>query len=251
MAEDIEPIEKLIDLAPDARLLGEDLAGLPESAGHPVPIPPSRLRPGLVGAGAAMTGLTLLIGIALIAVGIGEAVADAVVLAIAALTAGVALAGTHWGWIHVAELGSQWVERRGNRDLVDERERWLASVEPYVRYAVETRALPDGAVEILTTRHRPVRATPDTFTFERQVMAAERHAPDELAATVTERAEVLRQQAAQATDRERRSYQAAASARALDQIRDDDEDERRAADRAAAEALSEQINANLRSPPTE
>jgi hypothetical protein len=66
---------------------------------------------------------------------------------------------------------------------------------------------------------------------------------------VTERAEHLRREAALVTERERKRYEVAADAyRAALMGRADDE-QRRLAQRAASEALSGQINANLREPP--
>ena len=75
------------------------------------------------------------------------------------------------------------------------------------------------------------------------------HPPDEPAAEVTERAELLRRQAAQDTERERERYQIAADAYESVLLDHDDEQQRRLAQRAASEALSHQINSNLRDPP--
>ena len=252
MAADEDPTDELIGLAPDPRLLSEDLRALPESVGRPALIPPSRLRPGLVAAGAAMTGLTLAAGVLLLILG-------AVLLlaggsggaAVAALVAGGLLVSTHWGWVHVAEIGSQRLERRGHRELVAGRERWLSALEPYTRHVVSTRPSSDGGVQIVTVRHQPLRASQSTFTFERREVAVERHGPEESAAVVTERAELLRQRAAEQTQRAWERYVALAGERQLDRIRELDAGERLSADRAAAEALSEQINAHLRSPPLE
>jgi hypothetical protein len=252
MAADEDSTDDLIGLAPDPSLLSEDLRALPESAGRPAALPPSRLRPGLVATGAALTGLTLTVGVLLL-------VLAAVLLltggsggaTVAALVAGGLLVSTHWAWVHVAEIGSQRLERRGNRELVAGRERWLSTLEPYTRLVVSTRPGPDGGVEIVTVRHEPRRASRTTFTFERREVAVERHGPDEPAAVVTERAELLREQAAEQTQRAWEGYAALAGERQLDRIRELDAGERLAADRAAAEALSEQINTHLRSPPVE
>jgi len=250
MAEEQDPFEELIDLAPDPRLLAEDLPAVPAALGQPAVIPPSRLRSRPVAAGAAMTGLTLTIGVLLLVLGAVLLVAGSSgAAALSALVAGAVLIGTHWGWVHVAEIGSQRLEVRGHRDLVAGRERWLAEIEPYTRYAVSTRVNAGGSVEIVTTRHQPRRASRSTFTFERREMASERHGPEEPAAAVTERAEQLRHRAADATERERERYLELAGARQLDRLREADDDERVAADRAAAQALSEQINSHLRSPP--
>jgi hypothetical protein len=252
MAADEDPTDELIGLQPDPRLLSEDVGALPESVGRPSALAPSRLRPRLVAAGAAMTGLTLTVGVLLLVVG-------AVLLltggsggaAVAALAVGALLVSTHWGWVHVAEIGSQRLELRGNREIVTGRAGWLEALEPYTRHVVSTRPGPDGGVEIVTARHQPRRASATTFTFERREVAVERHGPDEPAAVVTERAELLRRQAAELTQRAWERYVGLAGEHQLDRIRELDAGEQLAADRAAAEALSEQINTHLRSPPVE
>ena len=77
----------------------------------------------------------------------------------------------------------------------------------------------------------------------------ELHSPDEPAAAVTDRAETLRREAALATEREHQRYEIAADAYRTALIGRADEEQRRLAQRAAAEALSGQINSNLRDPP--
>ncbi|MBV8710418.1 MAG: hypothetical protein JOY56_01475, partial [Solirubrobacterales bacterium] len=69
------------------------------------------------------------------------------------------------------------------------------------------------------------------------------------AASVTERAEQLRREAALATERERERYEIAADAYRTALLGRADEEQRRLARRAASEALSGQINSNLREPP--
>ncbi|MCA1683267.1 MAG: hypothetical protein LC685_04685 [Actinobacteria bacterium] len=252
MTADEDPTPELIGLAPDRRLLSEDLGALPESAGHPVALPPSRLRPRLVAAGAAMTGLTLTAGTLLLILGAVLLVAGGSGgAALAALVAGGLLVSTHWGWVHVAEIGSQRLEQRGHRELVAARDQWLSALEPYPRRVVHTRPTPDGGVEVVTTRHQPRRASRTTFTFERREVGVERHGPDEPAAVVAERAELLRRQAAEETRRAQERYAVRTGERQIERMRELDAGDQRAADRAAAEALSEQINAHLRSPPVE
>ena len=60
---------------------------------------------------------------------------------------------------------------------------------------------------------------------------------------------MLRREAAQDTERERERYQIAADAYESALLDDADEQQRLLAQRAASEALSEQINSNLRDPP--
>jgi len=98
-------------------------------------------------------------------------------------------------------------------------------------------------------RHRPVRSGPQSFTFVRELQEREVHSPDEPAAVVSERAELLRHQAALDTDRERERYEIASDACAAALVGRADEELRRIAERATSEALSSQINSNLRDPP--
>jgi len=87
------------------------------------------------------------------------------------------------------------------------------------------------------------------FTFVRELDHRELHPPDEPAAAVTERAEELRREAALATERERERYEIAAEAYNTALLGREDDEQRRIAQRAASEALSHQINSNLRDPP--
>src|SRR5947209_4500421 len=148
-----DPAE-LVGLRPDPRLLSEALTAVPDTSGRPVEIPPSSLRPALVGIGAGLTGLTLVGGIGLILLGLVLLVSDGIGLGAAlAVLVGIVAVSTHWGWVHVAELTSVSLERRGHRELVAGREHWLATIEPYVHYVVRTTVHDDGAIEIVTTRH--------------------------------------------------------------------------------------------------
>jgi hypothetical protein len=89
----------------------------------------------------------------------------------------------------------------------------------------------------------------EAFTFVREVEHREVHAPDEPAAAVTERAEALRREAALATERAHQRYEIADDAYRTALIGRADDEQRRLAQRAASEALSGQINSNLRDPP--
>lgn len=235
---------------PDERMLSDELSQLPSAVGHPVPLPgDSPMRRQVVGVGAALTGITLLVGIALIAAGIGEAVSHAAVLGIALIVVGVAFIGTHWGWVHVAELTGNAIQTRHNAPVIAERRAWLLGIEPYRRWEVSTTAAEDGSITIITTRHRPIPSGEGTFTFISEVLATETHSADEPGAAVAERAELLRRQAAADTKQAREDYEAARDAYEEALMVRDDEQQRRAALRAASEALSERINANLRDPP--
>jgi hypothetical protein len=240
----------LVGREPDERLLAEDVAQLPEALGHPQALPTLPARGRIVAAGATMTGVTLLGGLALIVLAAVEVVAVGLNLtAIAALVVGLTLVATHWGWVHVAEVSANALEVRRHRDAHAERRRWLAAIEPYTRWSVSTSAGEDGSVTIVTARHRPVPLGERGFTFRREIEHRETHSADESAAAVAERAELLRREAAAATTRERQRYEIAHDAFQGTLLARDDEQQRLAALRAASEALSAQINSNLRDPP--
>lgn len=248
MPPEADPLE-FVGYEPDDRLLGEDLSQLPSAVGRPADLPLSRARARIVGLGATLTGVTLVLGIALIVLGVGEAIANAVVLAIAALALGITLVATHWGWVHVAELSANRLEHRRNQAELGARRRWLSDIEPYSRWEVQTRVNDDGSITIETLRHRPVQRGEQRFTFVREVEAREVHSGEEPGATVTERAELLRRQAAAKTRQARERYEVAHDAYERALIARGDEEQRRDALRAASQALSERLNSNLRDPP--
>ncbi len=248
MPADLDPVE-LVSCSPDERLLGDDLAQLPASLGHPEQLPPSRVRAQVVGLGATLTGVTLVLGVALVVFGIVEAVSGSAGIAVAAAVVGLVLIGTHWGWVHVAELTANRIEHRRLEAFESRRRQWLSDIAPYTRWEVRTRAGDDGSITIETVRHRPVRCGEATFTFVREVEAHEVHSGEEPAAEVTERAELLRRHAAVATTRARQRFEAAHDAYERALIADASEQERQAALHAASEALSEQLNTHLSDPP--
>jgi len=249
MTENTSPAD-LVGREPDPRLLSEDLRNLPEVVGRPEEFVPSRKRGRIVGAGATLTAASLIVGSLLVVLGLIDAIASGIDgLSIAILVVGALLVVTHWGWVHVAEITANSIEGRGNAVVEDHRQQWLATIEPYARYEIYTRVEEDGAITIYRVAHRPVTSGERRFTFERDTEYEEVHSPDEPAAEVTERAELLRRQAAQDTERERERYQIAADAYESALLDDADEQQRRLAQRAASEALSRQINTNLRDPP--
>jgi hypothetical protein len=249
MAPEVEQVE-LIGRRPDERLLRDDLSQLPSSLGEPERLPSSPARRRLVGTGATLTGVTLVGGSALIVLGLVEAIAGgSLALAVVALVIGIALVGTHWGWVHVAELTANKLEERTHASVIERRREWLRAIEPYTRWEVSTRANDDGSITIVTTRYRPISTGERTFTFVREEIGREVHSAEEPAAAVTERAELLRRQAASDTSRERERFELARDAYESAMLASGDEQERRAALRAASEALSDRINSNLRDPP--
>ena len=249
MSEVSNPVE-FVGSQPDERLLSEDLEKLPSTVGRPDAVLPSRARARIVGTGATLTAVSLVAGIVLVALGAIDAISSGIDAAgVLALVVGALLISTHWGWVHVAEITANSLEGRGNQQVLEQRRQWLAGIEPYTHFEVGTEVQDDGSITIYSVRHRPVSTGPQTFTFERAVEHTEVHGPDEPAAAVTDRAETLRREAALATERERERYEIAAGAYQAALLGRADEEQRRLAQRAASEALSHQINANLRDPP--
>jgi hypothetical protein len=243
-------LAELIGRQPDERLLGADLDMLPSALGRPEDIQPSPARKRVVAIGAVLTGVTLVLGVALTAFGAVDGFASGfAATSLVALFVGIALISTHWGWVHVAELTGQRLEQGANRDVLDSRQRWLAVIEPYPRWEVTASTGDDGSIAIATTRYQPVRTGEHEFTFTKQEVSREHHSGDEPAAVVAERAELCRRQAAADTAQERERYEVAHDAYERAVLANADEQERLAAVRAASEALSERINSNLREPP--
>jgi hypothetical protein len=240
----------LIGLEADERLLGEDAGALPAAAGSPpAELPESAARRRVVRTGATLTGASLIGGLALSLLGLVELLIAGGVAWALVLVAGIILAGTHWGWVHVAELTGNRIEGRRSAASTEIRRQWLRGIEPYPRWEVTTVAGDDGSIAILTVCHQPVRCGQETFTFERHEVARETHSGEEPAAVVSERAELLRRRAAADTAEARERYDVAHQAYEGALLARGDEEQRRAALRAASEALAERINTNLRDPP--
>jgi hypothetical protein len=249
MTDESSPAE-LVDREPDERLLNEDLPKLPDAVGRPELPVPIRARGRIVGTGATLTAASLVLGSLLVLLGLIDAVSSGIDgLSIAIIAVGAILVITHWGWVHVAEITANSIEGRSNAAVEDRRRQWLATIQPYARFEIYTRVEDDGSITIYRVAHRPVASGERRFTFDREIEYEEVHPADEPAAAVTERAELLRRQAAQDTERERERYQIAADAYESVLIDHADEQQRRLAQRAASEALSRQINSNLRDPP--
>jgi hypothetical protein len=245
----LSPLD-LLGREPDRRLLGADLAQLPPSVAQPPePLPESPARRQVVRAGAAMTGVTLVGGLALALLGLVELIAHGDLVWLVVLVIGIVLVSTHWGWVHVAELTGNKIESRRGASLEQRQRQWLVEIEPYPRWEVSTSAGEDGSITIVTVCHRPVPSGEGTFTFLREEVTREWHSPEEPAAAVAERAELVRRQAAAETARAREQYEAARDAYEQQLMLHDDAQQRRAALQAASQALSDRINAHLRDPP--
>jgi hypothetical protein len=249
MSDGLNPVD-FVGSEPDERLLADDLDKLPAALGRPEVIVPSRARRRIVGTGATLTAVSLVAGVLLVALGVIDAISSGIdVAAVLALVIGGLLIATHWGWVHVAEITANSLEGHTSAEVVERRRQWLAEIEPYTRLEVSTEVGDDGSIAICSVRHRPVRLGEDRFTFARELQHREVHSPDEPAAAVTERAETLRREAALANEQERQRYEIAAEAYRAALMGRADEEQRRLARRAASEALSHQINSNLRDPP--
>jgi hypothetical protein len=157
--------------------------------------------------------------------------------------------GSHWGWIHVGAWTADKLSARANHDLILDRRHWLDTIEPYERDEVSTRVGDDGSITIETVRHRPEATDDGHFTFTREQASIEVHPPEAPAAAISERAELVRREAATHTAHARARYEAAAEAHELARLKGLDEQEQMAAARAASQALSEQLNSKLRDPP--
>jgi hypothetical protein len=246
-----EPGEsELIGLVADENLLSAAPGHLPASLGRPAALSVSPARGRVVGIGVTLTGLTLVGGIALVLLGLIDLlIGGGGVVAVVALVLGLVLAGTHWGWVHVAEVTAVGLDRRANAPALDQRTRWLGAIAPFTRYEITTRAGDDGSITIERIRYEPVRHSERTFTFRATNELTEVHSGEEPGAAISERAELLRRQASLDTERERERFQARAEVFA-DAAREATYDrERQEAAAAESRALSEQINANLRDPP--
>jgi hypothetical protein len=243
-------IVAFLGASPDRRLLDEDLSNLPSAEQQaPTAISTSK-HDRLVAAGSLLTGVSLVGGAAMflyggsqLLFGSGGAV-DAVLTVI-----GFLLAATHWGWVHVAEYLGLTIDERQRRSADDRRLQWLSAIQPYPRFSVSTSVLDDASTRVVRVLHRPVLTAQDTFTFVRETDAEETydaHAPAEVIATAVE---TMRRHARLDTDRLRGDWEAASTAYQATLLDADDDQQRLAAERAAATALSEHINASLLEPP--
>jgi hypothetical protein len=248
MSSDAE-LAQLVGRKADSRLLDQVDELLPQTVGRPAAIPPDPAHERLVALGVTMTATTLIGGIVLMLIGLAAIIAGGGDAGVAALALGALLAGTHWGWVHIAEMTGNRQSARRNAPVIEERTHWLEQIEPYTRWTVATDVRDDGSIEIQRIVHEPVTLGDDRFTFVRAIEARELHSGDEPGAVVAERAEQMRQEAGMRTEHERRRFLLVADAHQETLMRTDDEAERRAAVRAASQALSDRINENLDDPP--
>lgn len=234
----------------DRRLIDEDLGALPETEQRHDSVLSTRVHDRLLAAGSLLTGITLVVGVATLLYGAGQALLgsggsfDVVLAAIGGL-----LVSTHWGWVHVAEYAGLTIDERRQRAREAGAREWLAGIHPYPRFSVSTTVLSDASTLVQRFAHEPVLTTPRTFTFLRRVDAEQRYDADARAELVAAGVETMRRQARLDTDRLRGDWEAASSAYEAALLSAEDDHQRLAAQRAAATALSEHINASLLEPP--
>ena len=234
----------------DRRLLNEDLLNLPPTEQRPEPEVVTRKHDRLVAAGSLLTGVSLIGGAAMAVYGgwqvllNGGGVLDAVVAVI-----GILLVATHWGWVHVAEYVGLTIDDHQQRANDDRARAWLSEIQPYPRFSVSTSVLDDASTRVERVLHQPVMTEHHTFTFVRETSEDKTYDADASAATIAATVETMRRQARIDTDRLRELWEAASTTYTAALNSADDEQQRLAAQRAAATALSEHINTSLREPP--
>jgi hypothetical protein len=239
-----------LGVAPDPRLLNEDLFNLPDAEQRQEPAISTDRHDRLVAAGSLLTGVTLIGGAAMALYGGWQLLFnnggafDAVLAVI-----GILLVATHWGWVHVAEYLGLTIDEHQRRAADARRRDWLAEIQPYPRFSVSTSVLDDASTRVERVLHQPVLTAQHTFTFVRETddeMTYDADTPAEVIATAVE---TMRRQARLDTDRLRGHWEAASTAYAAALLSAHDDEQRLAAQRAAATALSEHINASLLEPP--
>lgn len=234
----------------DRRLLDEDLASLPEVEQRHEPVVMTHEHDRLVAAGSLLTGITLIVGIAMVLYGGGETLfGGAGALSVVLTVIGILLVSTHWGWVHVAEYVGITIDARRRLDGRASEHAWLATIHPYPRFSVCTSVLSDASTLVQRFRHEPILVTAQTFSFVRHVDSEERYDADAPAAVIASGVEAARHRARLDTDRLQADWEAASGAYEAVLLSADDDQQRLAAQRAAATALSEHINESLLEPP--
>jgi hypothetical protein len=250
MVDDRQGMVAFLGVDADPGLLDKDRGNLPPTEQPPEPAALTHRHGRLVAAGSVLTGVTLVGGIAMIIYGAAELLFNgggtfAVVVALI----GILLAATHWGWVHVAEYVGLTIDEREQRGSDAHRRVWLAEIEPYPRYGVFTTALDDASIRIERVLYRPTRTAAHTFTFVRETDTEKTYPPDTPAEVIATTVETMRRGARLETDRLRELWEVASTSYAAELAGGADEQQRLAAERAAATALSEHINASLLEPP--
>jgi hypothetical protein len=250
MADGGQQMVAFLGVPADRRLLNEDIDKLPDAEQRREPAILTHKHDRLVAAGSFMTAATLLGGAAMALYGGAELLFSSGGGFEAALAViGVLLIATHWGGVHVAEYVGLTIDQRQER-ANDERARdWLATVEPYPRFSVSTSVLDDASTRVERVLHKPVLTEQHTFTFVRETDAGQTYDAHVSAEVIATTVETMRRQARLETDRLRGLWEAASTAYGAALLSAEDDQQQLAAQRAAATALSEHINASLLEPP--
>ena len=245
-----EGMTRFLGVAADSRLLDQDRFNLPAAEQSLEPPISRHEHDRLVIAGSTLTGVSLVVGMLFVLYGGSQVLFnDGGVVDLVLAGLGVLLAATHWGWVHVAEYAGLTIDERYERSAEGRRQDWLSSIQPYPRFSVSTSVLDDGSTRIERVLHQPVLTERHTFTFVRKPEAVKLYDADVAAEVLASAVETMRRQARLDTDRLRTVWEAVSTAYAAALFDADDEQQRVAAQRAAASALSEHINESLREPP--
>ena len=250
MADGGQEMIAFLGVPADRRLLNEDLFNLPAAEQRREPEIATEKHDRLVAAGSLLTGVSLIGGAAMALYGgwqvlfNGGGVLDAVVAVI-----GILLVATHWGWVHVAEYAGLTIDEHQQRANDKRAVMWLSAIAPYPRFSVSTSVLDDASTRVERIVHQPVLTEQHTFTFIRKTDGEETYSAHAPAAEIATTVETMRRQARIDTDRSSELWEAASTTYAAALNSADDEQQRLAAQRAAATALSEHINASLLEPP--
>jgi hypothetical protein len=250
MGDDGQGMVAFLGVPADERLAAADGANLPDAERYSEPPLSTHRHDRLVAAGSVLTGATLVGGGVLLAYGAWRALFHSGgTLDVAVGAIGLLLVATHWGWVHVAEYVGLTIDERQERGAEERRQEWLGGIEPYARFSVSTGVLDDASTRIERVLHRPVITDRRTFTFVREIAGEETYDPDASAADIAAAVETMRRRARLDTDRLRGNWEAASTAYAAVLAGAHDDRERLEAQRAAATALSDHINASLLEPP--
>jgi hypothetical protein len=250
MTERGDAMVAFLGVPADRTLLDANLDGPPDSEPRPVLVVRTEKHDRLVAAGSVMTAVTLLGGGALAIVGVEQLLFGAGgPLAVVLAVVGLLLIGTHWWWVHVAEYIGLGIDQRQERANGAAADAWLKTVSPYERFAVVTSVLADASIRVERVSYQPVLTPGHTFTFVHVTEAVAQFDADTPAKVIAERVETLRREARLETDRRRELWEVASSAYDAALSSADDDQQRLAAEHAAALALSQHINASLQAPP--
>jgi hypothetical protein len=250
MTDESQDLVAFLGVSADNRLLDEDRFNLADVDQYREPVVSSHRHDRLVAVGSLLTGTTLIGGGVMVLYGGWQALFNgggAIDIALAVI--GLILVGTHWGWVHVAEYLGLTIDERQQRATDERRRDWLGAIEPYPRLSISTGVLADASTRIERIMHKPVLTEQHTFTFVRTIDAAKTFEADVPAEVIAATVEAMRREARLETDHLRELWEAASSAYDAALFSADDNEQRLAAQRAAATALSEHINASLLEPP--